>query len=382
MGTNNATDNATSTDVKAESGAAATNENIRSGIDILQKLDSGAKLLLELDPSEYEIGATPKEEVFRCDSVRLYRYRPLTESPHPIPVLITYAMFGRYTMIDLDENLSMVRKLLLEGLDVYVIDWGVPNRSQRWLGTDDFVNGYISSCVDVVCQRSGYNSLNLLGICQGGTFSICYAALHPEKVKNLILLVTPVDLHADIGNERPGAGYLNLWTRASSDEELNSLIDAWGMVPPSIMATTFGMMNPIEHIMKYFNVVLPTLDDREKLISFLQMERWIADRPPYPGELMREFLRDLYKHNRLIKGEMMLGQKRVDLSNIRAPILNIFASDDSIVPPACSRGLAGRTSTCDYTEIEVPGGHIGVFVGKRAQKVLAPSIIDWIKARG
>ena len=37
--------------------------------------------------------------------------------------------------------------------------------------------------------------------------------------------------------------------------------------------------------------------------------------------------------------------------------------------------------TDDYTEVAVPGGHIGTFVGGKAQKILAPTLADWFKAR-
>jgi polyhydroxyalkanoate synthase len=120
-------------------------------------------------------------------------------------------------MVDLEFERSFVRKLLGQGLDVYVIDWGLPKRYQRWHGMDDYVNGYLDDCVDVVRKRSGAPAINLLGICQGGVFSLCYAALHPEKIKNLIVTVTPVDFHADAGSTERGSGYMNRWTRWRGD---------------------------------------------------------------------------------------------------------------------------------------------------------------------
>jgi polyhydroxyalkanoate synthase len=123
----------------------------------------------------------------------LYRYRPEVERPLAVPVLVAYALVGRYQMVDLEFERSFVRKLLAQGLDVYVIDWGLPKRYQRWHAMDDYVNGYLDDCVDVVRKKSGASAINLLGICQGGVFSLCYAALHPEKIKNLIVTVTPVD---------------------------------------------------------------------------------------------------------------------------------------------------------------------------------------------
>ena len=345
------------------------------------KIAKGAKLISELKQSEIEISLTPKDEVWRCDSVVLYRYRPLVERPSAVPVLICYALIGTYDMVDLEVERSFVKKLLAAGLDVYVIDWGQPKRSQRWHGFDDYVNGYLDDCVDAVRQASGAPAINLLGICQGGVFSLCYSALHPEKISNLILTVTPVDFHADAGIKVPGSGYMNLWTRAAREVDVDLMVEAWGNYPGPMVGFAFLMMSPIHNVAKYTNELVDVLDDPKKLKGFLRMERWIADRPDHPGELLREWLRELYIRNRLVTNEFAFGGRRVDLGEVSMPVLNIYAAEDVIVPPACSRALNGRCGTADYTEIEVPGGHIGTFVGSKAQAILAPAIVDWIKAR-
>jgi poly[(R)-3-hydroxyalkanoate] polymerase subunit PhaC len=346
-----------------------------------EKIARGAKLLSELKRSDIEISLTPKDEIWRNDSVVLYRYRPEVERPLAVPVLIAYALIGRYQMIDLEFERSFVRKLLAQGLDVYVIDWGLPKRYQRWHGIDDYVNGYLDDCVDAVREKSGASAINLLGICQGGVFCLCYAALHPEKVKNLIVTVTPVDFHADVGSTERGSGYVNRWMRASREEDVDRMIDAWGNYPGGMMGFAFLLMNPIDNITKYSSELVGIVGDEEKLKGFLRMERWIADRPDHPGEVLRNWLRDLYMGNRLVKNELRLGAKRVDLRNVTMPVLNVYAQEDVIVPPACSRALKGRCGTSDDTEIEVPGGHIGTFVGNKAQKILGPAITDWLKAR-
>jgi poly[(R)-3-hydroxyalkanoate] polymerase subunit PhaC len=346
-----------------------------------ERISKAVKLISALKESEIEISLTPKDEVWRSDPVVLYRYRPLVAKPLPVPVLICYALIGTYDMVDLEVDRSFVKKLLVAGLDVYVIDWGKPKRSQRWHGFDDYVNGYLDDCVDVLRRASGAAAINLLGICQGGVFSLCYAALHPEKVKNLILTVTPVDFHADAAKKVPGAGYMNLWARSAREEDVDRMVEAWGNYPGPMVGFAFLLMNPIYNIAKYTTDLARIVDDEQKLKGFLRMERWIADRPDHPGELLREWLRELYIHNRLVKGEFGFGGRRVDLAQVTMPVLNVFAAEDVIVPPPSSRGLKGRCGTADYTEIEVPGGHIGTFVGSKAQKILAPAITDWIRAR-
>ena len=98
-------------------------------------------------------------------------------------------------MVDLQEDKSLVRNLLAQGEDVYLIDWGYPDLADRWLTLDDYINGYIRRSVDAVAKNAGVKKINVLGICQGGAFSLCFSAIYPDKVKNLITMVTPVDFH-------------------------------------------------------------------------------------------------------------------------------------------------------------------------------------------
>jgi len=63
-------------------------------------------------------------------------------------------------------------------------------------------------------------------------------------------------------------------------------------------------------------------------------------------------------------------------------VLNIFAEQDHLVPPAASRALARVVGSKDYTEISFKGGHIGIYVSGRAQREVPPAIDRWLKARG
>jgi polyhydroxyalkanoate synthase len=74
----------------------------------------------------------------RQDKVTLYHYRPLGEPKVRTPVLIAYGLVGRYTMVDLQEDRSLLRNLLNFGVDLYVVDWGNPNRADRYVTLEDY----------------------------------------------------------------------------------------------------------------------------------------------------------------------------------------------------------------------------------------------------
>ena len=349
--------------------------------DARAKITRGLARLAKLSEDDLAIATAPREEVWREDMVRLYRCTPVVDKPHAVPVLIAYALVGRFQMIDLEADRSLVRKLLAHGFDVYFVDWGTPGRAQRWLTIDDYVSGYLDRCVDFIRTRSGADRINMLGICQGGVFTACYAALFPEKVRNLALTVTPIDFHGDKRDPQAGSGYMNQWARALSPEDIDDLVDAYGAAPGSLVGFAFLMMNPLSNVTKYTIDLVDVLDDDTKLLNFLRMERWIADRPDHPGEVVRQWFKDLYQANKLIKDELVLGGRKVSLRAITMPVLNIYATGDTIIPVSCSKGVEQYFGTDDYTEVAVPGGHIGTFVGGKAQKILAPTLAEWFKAR-
>ena len=314
---------------------------MRELADLRRKLAEGASRLGEFTEEDLAIATTPADEVYREDMMRMYRCRPTAAKRKGVAVLIVYALVGRYQMIDLESDRSFVRKLLAEGIDVYYIDWGNPTRAQRWLTIDDYVSGYLDNCVDVVRAREGVDKINLMGICQGGVFSTCYAALFPHKVARLMLTVTPLDFHGDVDAPARGSGYMNLWARSLTPKTSIGWSTRWATRPARWSGFSFLMMNPIGNLTKYSIDLLDILDDDKKLLGFLRMERWISDRPNNPGEVVRQWFKDLYQGNKLIRNELVLGGKKVDLKRITMPVLNIYAEGDVVVPNSCSQGMQG-----------------------------------------
>ncbi|MHB8766560.1 MAG: class III poly(R)-hydroxyalkanoic acid synthase subunit PhaC [Deferrisomatales bacterium] len=339
-------------------------------VDFNRKLLSGIDSIVDI--REIDVGTTPKEEVWRLDDVVLYRYTPTVKRPFKIPVLIVYALVNRPYMVDIQEGRSMVQNLLNQGIDVYLVDWGYPDASERWLTLDDYINGYIDGCVDEIRRRHGLDQINLLSICQGGAFSLCYTALHPEKVKNLITMVTPVDFHVS-------DGLLNVWAR---DLDADTMVEAFGNIPGDFMNWGFLMLKPFQLLVQKYLGFVSILDDEENLRSFLRMEKWIFDSPNQAGAAFCQFLKDFYQGNKLIKGEVEIGGQRVDLKKITVPVLNVYAKEDHLVPPSSSKKIAECVGSTDVTTLPFPGGHIGIYVSSRAQKELAPTVARWLKDRG
>ena len=342
------------------------------------KLLAGSELFARLRDTDVQIATTPKDLVWQQDKVSLYRFRPLAEQRVRVPVLLAYGLIGRWTMTDLQDDRSLVRNLLNLGVDLYVVDWGNPSRADRFLTLGDYVCGYLGGCVEEIARRAGMARVNLLGVCEGGVFTTCYAALEPERVNTMTLTITPIDFHADAVDERPGHGFINLWTRSLPPEDVDRLIEANGNLPGEFMGAVFNAMTPMRTMFKYNLDMLEVVDDEQRLLNWLRMEKWIADRPDHPGEAAKAWLKDLYQQNKLIRNELEMDGRRVDLRRITMPVLNVYAKDDHIIPPATSRALGAKVGTAEYEELGLPGGHVGVFVGGKSQTLFAPAVAAFL----
>ncbi|MFQ5757068.1 MAG: class III poly(R)-hydroxyalkanoic acid synthase subunit PhaC [Acidiferrobacterales bacterium] len=339
-------------------------------LEFNRKLGAGLRNLANIGP--IEAGVTPKEAVYREDKLVLYRFKaPGGITQNKVPLLIIYALVNRPYMADLQEDRSTVRGLLEAGLDVYLIDWGYPDRADRYLTLDDYINGYIDRCVDVIRKRHGLDKINVLGICQGGTFSLCYSASHPQKVRNLVTMVTPVDFHTED----------NLLSHWAKKLDVDLLVDTLGNIPGELMNWSFLSLKPFRLMGQKYLDMVDALHDPQKAKNFMRMEKWIFDSPDQAGEAFRQFIKDFYQRNALITGELMIGEHPVNLKNLTMPVLNIYAKEDHLVPPQASIALKDYVGTKDYTEQAFPGGHIGIYVSGRAQKEVPPSIGSWLDAR-
>ena len=339
----------------------------------LARIARGAASLREI--VEVTVGSSRKVEIYSEDKLKLYRYAPdpALASAQRIrtPMLICYALVNRPYMMDLQPDRSLIRGLLARGIDVYLIDWGYPDGADRYLEMKDYVLRYLPHCVEQVCSTAGSKQLNLLGVCQGGTLSLCYAAAEPKRVRNIITMVTPVDFRTPD----------NLLTKWSDGVDVDALVSALGNVPGEMLNAIFLGLMPYRLLSQKYVAMFDQEPDRAALENFLRMEKWIFDSPDQAGEMFRQFMTALVKENRLVKGTLTIAERPIDLKEITMPVLNIYAQRDHLVPPSSSRALKALVGTRDYTEYGFQSGHIGIYVSAAAQREVPARIAKWLRVR-
>jgi polyhydroxyalkanoate synthase len=317
-----------------------------------------------------EVGGSARDLVWSQDKVSLYRYRSIARPAGLRPLLVVFALVNRPYVMDLQPDRSLIRALLAAGLDVYLVDWGTPDGTDRHLGLHDYINGYLHHAVQQVLRAHALDALNILGVCQGGTLSLCYTALHPARVRNLITMVAPVDF-------KTPENLLSKWVQGI---DVDLMADN-GNVPGELLNAIFLSLMPFRLMQQKYVSLAQAPTDRAQLENFMRMERWIFDSPDVPAEAFREFVKGFYQENRLVAGTLEIGGRKVRLKSISQPLFNIYAVRDHIVPPSASQPLGHYVASTDYQALPVDVGHIGMYVSAKAQQIVPPGIADWLQAR-
>jgi polyhydroxyalkanoate synthase len=288
-------------------------------------------------------------------------------------VLICYALINRPYILDLLPGKSIVGRYLERGFDVYMIDWGIPSHEDRGLTLEDYVCGLLSDAVAFVLAQHRREDLHLLGYCMGGTIATLFAALQPQRARSLTLLAAPIDFG---GRE----SLLQLWTdRTQFDAD--AFVNAHGNCPAWFLQSCFISMRPIQNLLEKNIAFYEQMDDPQAVSNHFAMERWLNDNVPVAGETFREFVKKLYQGNQLVRGELHLGDRRVDLGRITCPLLLLTAANDHLVAPPATEGIRPHVGSRDVRSITVEAGHVGLVVGGKAQAKMWPEATRWLAER-
>ncbi len=219
----------------------------------------------------------------------------------------------------------------------------------------------------------GIDALNLLGICQGGVFSLCYTALHPKKVRNLATMVTPVDFHTPenmLSHWAPQRGHrpVRRYGSATSPADLMNF---------ALSHIEAGAPQPKRNT----SASSTSSTTRRKRRTSCAWKSGFSIHRTRRARLLREFARDFFQKNQLIKGKAHIGGRTIDLKKITQPVPTSTPSRiTSCHRPLPSRWMGGSSSK-DYTALAFKGGHIGIYVSGRAQKQVPPAIHAWLADR-
>ena len=343
----------------------------------LKRVEESVRTLLRVSSSHATVAQTPKQVIWTLNKAKLYRYIPVVPAGqrHKVPLFLVFALMNKPYILDLRPGNSFIEYMVKQGYDVYLLDWGAPGPEDKDLKFDDYVLDYLPRAIRKVKAVSGSNEFSMLGWCIGAILTTIYAALRPDDgLKNLLLLTAPLDF-----SDKTAGGFARWVNDQCFDPD--KIVDAFGNVPGEMIDYGAKALKPVENYIGSYLTLWDNLDNPRIVESWHAMNNWVTDIIPMAGATYRQLIQEFYQENRLIEGTLTIRGERVDLSRIRANLLNVIAMADHISPPCQSESIMTKVSSQDQLLLKVKGGHIGMMAGSGAMKYTWPHIDAWLAAR-
>jgi polyhydroxyalkanoate synthase len=327
------------------------------------------------EPTDTWSGAGQPDVIGQWGKMRLVRYQARGPRRHPVPVLIVSPLLAKPYVLDLAPGLSLVDHLVERGLELFLLDFGIPDSRDRHLRFEDHLCVIDLAMIELLAQ-TGVKRATLLGYCLGGIFATLYAATHPANVENLVTLATPVDFF------RAGPMYRYVRTL-----DVDGLVDRLGNVPgewirDQVWAFT-ALTMPARNLRIWRELLFcswdPSYLERQRLVS-----RWLNDLVPFPGEAYRQFVKELVQANKLVRGDLVIDRNTADPSQITCPVLVLAHTGDVLAPPESAQALLEVVSSADRQAVTVSGGtlgHVDIVVGPEGPAIMWPKLTAWLETR-
>lgn len=326
------------------------------------------------DPADI-VGRTPYDVVYRRAKLELRRYHHADRSirpRHDLPVLLIPPLMVKPFIFDLMPERSLVKYLLDRGFDVFLVDFGEPDRADALVTLDDYVLDWIPAAVREAKAASGRRELSLLGYCMGGLFALMYLGVSRDRsVRNLVTVGAPLDA-SKMG--------LFAWATRLAGPQVEFLSRRIGNVPGGLSSTVFRLLTPAKNVTRYADLFM-NLWNREYVNGFDAMNQWVRQFIDYPQGAFQQFVRDFMQRNRLVRGTMRFGGRAADLRQVRANLLAFAGKTDQIAPAAAVRAQLDAVASADVTYRVAPGGHMGVLAGQGAPRHVWQPMAEWLAAR-
>lgn len=325
--------------------------------DVLVKGKLRLQRLVPIEDEEYELG---------------HRVHPAHAPRHRTPLLVIPPLMVRPYVYDLRPEHSMLRALRNAGYDVFLVDFGVPDETDRHVRLDDYVLDWIPACVDRTLEVSGSPGLALVGYCMGGLFALLHTGtFRDDRVRALVTIGSPVDFDQ--------MGVVTAAARLGAPG-IDKALDLMGNVPGALSSLGFKLLSGPRTFTRWADLLV-NLSDEQYVRTFDSINTWANDFIPYPREAFRQMFKEVVWGNKILRNELTFGDRHCDLSAVRAPLLSFAGSQDSLAPPAATRRVVSLVGSEDKTFVEVPGGHVAVVAGSQAPALVWAPISHWLSSR-
>lgn len=357
----------------------------RVGQQTYQALINAADLFFSGDQLA-QSGKTPFDVIYQNEIISLRHYTIQENAKHKafrIPLVIVPPLAANTLIFDLFPHRSLVRFLIDQGFNVYMIDWGIPSIAQAKYNFGTYIKIFMPEFINKVREHSGQEQLSLYGWSLGGAISLCYTSLFKDKnIQNLIVVASPINTHKSgyLGKLYQRLGTPAQWIRKNTNFRIRQIPSRFFHIHGWQNTLGFKLTDPIGNFKNYWTL-LKNLDDRQFIINHATSSSFVDNMLAYPGGVMRDIILRFWIDNELSTGVVNFGNQTAYFKDIDCSILVLGGDTDIIVTAEAVKPLINLTSSADKSFETVPGGHMGVVSGSQAPQYVWPIISRWLKQR-
>jgi polyhydroxyalkanoate synthase subunit PhaC len=346
---------------------SSSGQNLVQGMsNLVHDLERSGDLLniSQTDVEAFEVGrnvaTAPGKVVFQNEIIQLIQYAPSTKEVFERPLLIVPPWINKFYILDLGPQKSFIRYAVSKGFTVFVVSWVNPDQRLAHKTFEDYMTEGILAATDAVKRETGTDKVNVIGYCVGGTLlgtTLAYlAARGEEPYSSATFFAAQVDFTK--------AGDLMLFIDDAQLKALEEMMAERGYLDGARMATVFNMLRPKDLIWPYIvnNYMLG-----KKPFPF-DLLFWNQDSTRLPAANHKFYLREFYHENKLARGQMTIGNVKLDLGKVKVPIYELCAKEDHIAP-AKSVFIGSRLFGGPVTYVLSGSGHIAGVINPPVEKV-------------
>jgi polyhydroxyalkanoate synthase len=345
----------------------SSGQNLVQGMaNLVHDLEKSGDLLniSQTDVDAFEVGrnvaTAPGKVVFQNDIIQLIQYAPSTDKVYERPLLIVPPWINKFYILDLGPQKSFIRFAVSKGFTVLVVSWVNPDERLAHKTFENYMNEGILAATDAVKRETGADQINVIGYCVGGTLlgtTLAYlAARGDEPFSSATFFAAQVDFTK--------AGDLMLFIDDAQLKSLEEMMAERGYLDGARMATVFNMLRPKDLIWPYI------------------VNNYMLGKKPFPFDLLfwnqdstrmtpanhKFYLREFYHENKLARGQLTMGNIKLDLGKVKLPIYELCAKEDHIAP-AKSVFIGSRLFGGPVTYVLAGSGHIAGVINPPGEKI-------------
>jgi polyhydroxyalkanoate synthase subunit PhaC len=314
--------------------------------------------------SDFKVGenlaTTPGSVIFKNEIFELIHYKPETTTQYEKPLLIIPPFINKFYIMDLNEKKSMVKYLVENKINTFLISWKNPKIESKDFGFEEYIDNGVLKAIEIACEQTGSKEINLASYCVGGTL-VAMVLAYVEQIKIPYKINSSTFFASLIDFSEPGD--LGIFITDEQIKAIEEQMSKVGYFDGKNMAAAFNFLRPGD---LYWNYVVNNYLLGNQPSAF-DMLYWNSDSTRLPAKLHSDYLRSMYLHNKIVKKEYKFKDLVLDLSKIKTPMFHVATTEDHIAPwKSVFSGLKNYSNQCKF--VLANSGHIaGIIQGKDAK---------------